>query len=70
MDKHKMLSLVLMDLCAFAYTQAPENSRAEALVGCEDAFRMAESLALPELQIYRDFLDTTIEDKKRETAGL
>ena len=68
MDKHKMLSLVLLDLCAFVYTQAPENSRKEALENYRDACRMAEDLELPELQIYREIMESAIAEKERETG--
>ena len=70
MEKHKMLSLVLLDLCTFAVTQAPEKSRKEAMENYEDAYRMAEKLALPEVQIYKDFMENTLEEKRREAADL
>jgi len=64
-----MLSLVLLDLCTFVYTQSPESSREEALENYHDAFRMAEDLDLPELQMYRDFMENTLEEEERG-AGL
>ena len=58
MDKHKMLSLALLDLCTFAFTQVPENSRAEAEKNFKYAYRLAEKKDLPCLNEYRDFFET------------
>lgn len=57
MNKNKMLSLALLDLCTFAFTQVPENSRAEAEKSFEFAYRLAEKKSLPCLKEYRDFFD-------------
>ena len=70
MDKYKMLSLVLLDLCTFAYTMAPEGTREEAFENYEDACRMAEDLELPELQIYLEFMDNTLAEEEREAGHL
>lgn len=53
-----MLSLALLDLCTFAFTQVPENSREDAEKNFKFAFRLAEKKALPCLNDYRDFFET------------
>jgi len=58
MNKHKMLSLALLDLCTFAFTQVPESSKADAEKNFEFAYRLAEKKSLPCLKEYRDFFET------------
>ena len=57
MNKHKMLSLALLDLCTFAVTQVPASTRREAEKNFEFAYQLAEKRALPYLKDYRDVIE-------------
>ncbi|MFC2160046.1 hypothetical protein ACFLRW_01110 [Acidobacteriota bacterium] len=52
MNMEKILCMVLLDLCAFACTQAKETQRKEVRKNYEEAFRLAEKLDLPDIQTY------------------
>lgn len=47
---------VLLDLCAFACSQNPRNK--EALADYEEAYRLAQNFDLPDLKIYRDYMES------------
>lgn len=53
MDKERSQILMLLDLCAFVYSQDPgKKSLRDLMAAC----RLAERHALPEAESYRDFL--------------
>jgi hypothetical protein len=49
--------MALLDLCAFAFTQVPADSRLEARQNYEFAYKWAVRNSLPNLDSYRDVLD-------------
>ena len=53
MDRERNLILMLLDLCAFAYSQ-DHGERARR--GFETACRLAERYSLPEAEMYRDII--------------
>ena len=56
MDREKLQSLLLLDLCAFAASLFDPWSCEEAMEDYEQAYSLAEKYALPELHTYRDFM--------------
>ena len=54
MDREKTMTLVLLDLCAFACSQGNGNG---ARRDFETACRLAEAQSLPETDVYRHFVD-------------
>jgi hypothetical protein len=57
MNREKLQSLLLLDLCAFAASLFDPWSREEAMEDYERAYSLAEKHALPELHTYRDFME-------------
>ncbi len=57
MDREKLQSLLLLDLCAFAASLFDPWSHEETMEEYEQAYSLAEKYALPEIQTYRDFMD-------------
>jgi len=57
MNKEKMLCMVLLDLCAFACTQAKEAQRKEVRENYEDAFKLAKKFDLPDIQTYEILME-------------
>lgn len=57
MEREKLQSLLLLDLCAFAASLFDPWSREEAMEEYEQAYILAEKYALPELNTYRDFME-------------
>ncbi len=53
MDKERNQLLTLLDLCAFAYSQAPGKKARKDL---EEACRLAERRSLPEAELYRHIM--------------
>jgi len=70
MDREKMMTLVLLDLCAFAFDQDGGNG---ARCDFEAAVRLAEAQSLPETDIYRRMADRVekaiIEEEAAETQS-
>jgi len=56
MKNEKTMCKVLLDLCAFACSQNPRNK--EALADYEEAYRLAQNFDLPDLKIYRDYMES------------
>ena len=57
MDKVKLQSLLLLDLCAFAASVPRYSSRLETIRDFELAFSLAEKFALSDRHFYREFMD-------------
>jgi hypothetical protein len=57
MDREKLQSLLLLDLCAFAASLFDPWSHEEAMADYEQAYSLAEKHDLPELHTYRDFME-------------
>jgi hypothetical protein len=57
MDREKLQSLLLLDLCAFAASLFGPWSHEEAIAEYEQAYNLAEKHDLPELHTYRDFME-------------
>ena len=57
MDKDKLQSLLLLDLCAFAASIPMYHSRLEAVKDFELAYSLAEIHALSDRHSYRDFMN-------------
>jgi len=70
MDREKMMTQVLLDLCAFAYAQDGGNG---ARRDFEAAVRLAEAKSLPETDIYRELADrverAVIEEEAEEPVS-
>jgi hypothetical protein len=66
MDREKMMTLVLLDLCAFAYAQDGGNG---ARRDFEAAVRLAEAQSLPETDIYREMADRVEREIVEEEAA-
>ena len=52
-----MLCMVLLDLCAFACTQAQDEQKREARENYETAYRMAKKLNLPDILTYKQLIE-------------
>jgi pyruvate/2-oxoacid:ferredoxin oxidoreductase alpha subunit len=57
MDREKLQSLLLLDLCAFAASLFDPWSHEEAMEEYERAYNLAEKYNLPELHTYKDFME-------------
>ncbi|MDH4218774.1 MAG: hypothetical protein OEY18_11625 [Candidatus Aminicenantes bacterium] len=57
MNREKLQSLLLLDLCVFAASLFNPWSREEAMEDYEQAYSLAEKHALPEIHTYRDFME-------------
>ncbi len=57
MDRKKLQSLLLLDLCAFAASLHHPWSREEAMEEYEQAYSLAQKYDLPEVQTYRHFME-------------
>lgn len=57
MDREKLQSLLLLDLCAFAASLFDPWSHEEAMEEYEQAYSLAEKYGLPELYTYKDFIE-------------
>ncbi|MDH4270485.1 MAG: hypothetical protein OEW18_00765 [Candidatus Aminicenantes bacterium] len=66
MDREKLMTQVLLDLCAFAYTQDGGNG---ARRDFEAAVRLAEAQSLPETDIYRQMADRVEREIVEEEAA-
>jgi hypothetical protein len=60
MKREKMLCMILLDLCAFACSLAPEAKKQEMRDDYEDAYRMAIKYGLPDLQSYEDLVKSFV----------
>jgi len=54
MRNDKTMILALLDFCAFAMTQVPEEKREEAQAEFDFAYRLAEESLLKDIESYRD----------------
>ena len=57
MDKDKLQSLLLLDLCAFAASLPNDPSQYEAIRDFELAYSLAEKHELSDRYSYRDFMN-------------
>jgi len=55
-ENTQILHLLLLDLCAFAVTQVPENKKQEAMKSYNEACLLAETVSVPHLRTYSDFI--------------
>lgn len=56
MEKNKLKSLLLLDLCAFAASLSSPGGREDALEDYRMAYRLAERQHLPNRKAYKDLL--------------
>lgn len=54
MRNEKTMILALLDFCAFAVTQVPDEARDEARAEFDFAFRLAEESLLADIESYRE----------------
>lgn len=60
MARERETALMLMDIWAFAYTQNPcKKTKREFETAC----RLGDTLALPEVKIFREFIDSVDRDR-------
>lgn len=52
-----MLSMLLLDLCAFNVTQMPPAARKKAMKSYREAYRLAERMSLPDLESYDNLME-------------
>jgi len=57
MEKHKLRSLLLLDLCTFTASLFDSKNRTEALKDFKLAYDLAEKHSLPERKSYQDFMN-------------
>jgi hypothetical protein len=57
MERKKLRSFLLLDLCAFAATLYDGESRKELLKEYELAYNIAKEYNLPELHAYEEFIE-------------
>lgn len=57
MERHKLRSFLLLDLCAFAATLYDGESREELLKEYELAYNIAKKYDLPEIHTYKEFME-------------
>jgi len=66
MDREKMMTLVLLDLCAFAYAQdGGERARRDFEAAC----RLAEAQSLPDTDVFRDLVDRQEKDPVNQDSA-
>jgi hypothetical protein len=54
MRNDKTMILALLDFCAFAVTQVPDEKRGEAQAEFDFAYRLAEESLLEDIESYRE----------------
>jgi hypothetical protein len=54
MRNEKTMILALLDFCAFAMTQVPDEKRGEAQAEFDFAYRLAEESLLDDIESYRE----------------
>ena len=52
-----MMCKVLLDLCAFAYSESTPESRDEAIEDYKEAYFMAQKYDLRDIQYYEDLME-------------
>lgn len=57
MEKNKLKSLLLLDLCAFTASLSAPGAREEVLEDYRLAYRLAERQGLPDRKAYKDLLE-------------
>lgn len=57
MERNKLQSLLLLDLCAFAVTLYDGQSRKELMKEYELAYDIAKKYDLPQLHTYKEFIE-------------
>jgi hypothetical protein len=57
MENEKMMCKVLLDLCAFAYSQSTPDSRSEAIKSYKEAYFMAQKYGLQDIQSFEDLME-------------
>ena len=57
MERNKLRSFLLLDLCAFAVTLYEGESREELLKEYKLAYNIAKKYNLPEIHAYKEFIE-------------
>ena len=57
MEHEKMMCKVLLDLCAFAYSQSTPESRNEAIRSYKEAYFMAQKYGFQDMTYFEDLME-------------